>query len=117
MENKPAETTERKERIFSAIQPSGSVTLGNYLGALQNWVKLQDQFDCIFALADLHTITVRQEPAKFRHNTLDAYALLLACGIDPEPVLFAKPCAGAQPARLGARLLHPVWRTAADDAV
>ncbi len=88
MENKPAETTERKERIFSAIQPSGSVTLGNYLGALQNWVKLQDQFDCIFALADLHTITVRQEPAKFRHNTLDAYALLLACGIDPERSLF-----------------------------
>ena len=74
-------TTERKKVIFSAIQPSGSVTLGNYLGALRNWVALQDDYDCIFALADLHTITVRQEPAKFRKNILEAYALLLACGI------------------------------------
>lgn len=77
-------TIERKKVIFSAIQPSGSVTLGNYLGALKNWVSLQDSYDCIFALADLHTITVRQEPAKFRKNILEAYALLLACGIDPE---------------------------------
>ena len=77
-------STERKKVIFSAIQPSGSVTLGNYLGALKNWVALQDEYDCIFALADLHTITVRQEPAKFRKNILEAYALLLACGIDPE---------------------------------
>jgi tryptophanyl-tRNA synthetase len=75
---------EKKKVIFSAIQPSGTITLGNYLGALKNWIALQDKFDCIYALADLHTITVRQEPAKFRHNTLEAYALLLACGIDPE---------------------------------
>ena len=67
MEN---QTAERKKVIFSAIQPSGTITLGNYLGALQNWVALQDDFDCIFALADLHTITVRQEPAKFRRNIL-----------------------------------------------
>lgn len=73
---------ERKKVIFSAIQPSGTITLGNYLGALKNWVNLQDEFNCIFALADLHTITVRQEPAKFRANTYEAYALLLACGID-----------------------------------
>lgn len=77
-------TQERKKVIFSAIQPSGTVTLGNYLGALKNWVNLQDEFNCIFALADLHTITVRQEPAKFRANTYEAYALLLACGIDVE---------------------------------
>ena len=57
MEN---QTAERKKIIFSAIQPSGTITLGNYLGALKNWVALQDDFDCIFALADLHTITVRQ---------------------------------------------------------
>lgn len=75
---------ERKKVIFSAIQPSGTITLGNYLGALRNWVKLQDEFDCIFALADLHTITVRQEPAKFRANIYEAYALLLACGIEVE---------------------------------
>lgn len=77
-------TQERKKIIFSAIQPSGTITLGNYLGALKNWVNLQDEFNCIFALADLHTITVRQEPAKFRANTYEAYALLLACGIDVE---------------------------------
>lgn len=77
-------TQERKKVIFSAIQPSGTITLGNYLGALKNWVNLQDEFNCIFALADLHTITVRQEPAKFRANTYEAYALLLACGIDVE---------------------------------
>lgn len=77
-------TQERKKVIFSAIQPSGTITLGNYLGALKNWVNLQNEFNCIFALADLHTITVRQEPAKFRANTYEAYALLLACGIDVE---------------------------------
>jgi tryptophanyl-tRNA synthetase len=80
------ETThiERKKVIFSAIQPSGTITLGNYLGALKNWISLQDEYDCIYALADLHTITVRQNPAEFRHRVLEAYALLLACGIDTE---------------------------------
>lgn len=79
---------EKKKVIFSAIQPSGIITLGNYLGALRNWIGLQDEYNCIFALADLHTITVRQDPAKFRHNALEAYALLLACGIDVEKSLF-----------------------------
>ena len=78
------EKEEKKKVIFSAIQPSGTITLGNYLGALKSWIELQDQYDCIYALADLHTITVRQEPAKFRRNALEAYALLLACGLDPE---------------------------------
>lgn len=72
----------KKKIMFSAIQPSGTITLGNYLGAIRNWVKLQDEFDSIFALADLHTITVTQEPKNLRKNTLQAYALLLACGID-----------------------------------
>ena len=76
------EASEKKKVIFSAIQPSGTITLGNYLGALRNWVKLQDDYHCIFAVADLHAITVRQEPQKFRQNILNAYALLLACGID-----------------------------------
>lgn len=78
------EITERKKVIFSAIQPSGTITLGNYLGALKNWTHLQDEYSCIFALADLHTITVRQDPTVFRRNALEAYALLLACGIDTE---------------------------------
>ena len=80
----PENITEKKKVIFSAIQPSGTITLGNYLGALQNWVKLQDEYNCIFAVADLHAITVRQEPKDFRRNILEAYALLLACGIDTE---------------------------------
>ena len=82
------DTPEKKKVIFSAIQPSGTITLGNYLGALRNWVKLQEDYNCIFAVADLHAITVRQEPKKFRENILNAYALLLACGIDTEKSLF-----------------------------
>lgn len=82
------EQKERKPIIFSAIQPTGNITLGNYLGALKNWVKLQDDYNCIFAIADLHAITVRQEPKIFRQHILEAYALLLACGIDIEKSLF-----------------------------
>lgn len=85
MEQKPQE---KKKVIFSAIQPSGTITLGNYLGALKNWDTLQNEFNCIYALADLHAITVRQDPAKLRANTLEAYALLLACGIDIEKSIF-----------------------------
>ena len=81
-------TTEKKKVVFSAIQPSGTITLGNYLGALKNWVAMQDEFNCIYALADLHTITVRQEPAQMRKNIIDAYASLLACGIDIEKSIF-----------------------------
>ena len=79
---------EKKKVALSLIQPSGTITLGNYLGAIRNWVKMQDEFDCVFALADLHTITVRQEPAQMRKNILDAYASILACGIDVERTLF-----------------------------
>ncbi len=75
---------EKKKVIFSAIQPSGTITLGNYLGALKNWVKLQDDYHCLYAVADLHAITVRQDPKAFRQNILNAYALFMACGIDPE---------------------------------
>lgn len=75
---------ENKQIVLSCIQPSGSITLGNYLGALKNWVKMQesDEYNCFYALADLHTITVRQTPAEFRKNILSAYALIMACGID-----------------------------------
>ena len=82
------ENEQKKEVVFSAIQPSGSNTLGNYLGALRNWVKMQDEYNCIYALADLHTITVRQDPKQMRKNILDAYASLLACGIDVEKSIF-----------------------------
>lgn len=77
-----------KKTVCSGIQPSGVITLGNYMGAIKNWVDMQDDFNCIFFLADMHAITVRQSPEKLRENTLKAYALLLACGIDPEKSLF-----------------------------
>ena len=79
--------TERKKVIFSAIQPSGMLTLGNYLGALKNWVAMQDEYNCIYAIADLHAITVRQEPAKLRKQIIETFALLLAVGIDPQKSL------------------------------
>ena len=73
-----------KKRVLSCIQPSGSLTLGNYLGALKNWLYMQDEFDCTYAVADLHAITVRQDPQKFKGQIYSTYALLLALGIDPE---------------------------------
>ena len=73
-----------KKLIFSGIQPTGTFTLGNYIGAVRNWGPLQDEYNCIYCVVDMHAITVRQEPAKLRKNTLEAYALLMACGIDPE---------------------------------
>lgn len=83
------ENNEVKKRIFSGVQPSGNITLGNYLGAIRNWVKLQDEYECIYAMMDMHTITVRQTPAELRRRTLELLALYIACGIDPEKcVLF-----------------------------
>lgn len=73
-----------KKLIFSGIQPTGTFTLGNYIGAVRNWGPLQDEYNCIYCVVDMHAITVRQDPAKLRKNTLEAYALLMACGIDPE---------------------------------
>ena len=78
------EETAKKKLIFSGIQPTGTFTLGNYIGAIRNWGPLQDEYNCVYCVVDLHAITVRQEPAKLRQNTLQAYALLLACGIDLE---------------------------------
>ncbi len=75
---------EDKKLIFSAIQPTGTFTLGNYIGAVRNWSPLQEEYNCIYCVADMHAITVRQDPAKLRQNSLAAYALLMACGIDPE---------------------------------
>lgn len=74
----------KKKRIFSGIQPTNTPHLGNYLGALRNWTKLQDEYDCAYSIVDLHSITVRQEPAKFRNQIKESYVLLLAMGIDPE---------------------------------
>ncbi len=82
---------EEKKILFSAIQPSGILTIGNYLGALKNFKKLQDDYQSIFSLADLHTLTVKQDPATLRKNTYELTALYLACGLDPEKsILFAQ---------------------------
>ena len=78
---------QEKKRIFSGIQPSGCITLGNYLGALKNWVALQEEYECIYSVVDLHSITVRQDPAALRKNAMDLLAEYLACGIDPEKSL------------------------------
>ena len=78
-------------RIFSGIQPSGIPTLGNYLGAIRNWVALQEGHECIWCVVDLHAITVWQEPADLVRQTREMAAVLLACGIDPERhILFAQ---------------------------
>lgn len=75
---------EDKKLIFSGIQPTGTFTLGNYIGAVRNWGPLQDEYNCIYCVVDMHAITVKQDPVKLRQSTLNSYALLMACGIDPE---------------------------------
>ncbi len=72
------------QRIFSGIQPSGIPTLGNYLGAIRNWVELQRDHECIWCVVDLHAITVWQEPAALARATREMTAVLLACGVDPK---------------------------------
>jgi tryptophanyl-tRNA synthetase len=76
--------TNTKKLIFSGIQPTGTFTLGNYLGAVKNWAPLQEEYNCVYSIVDLHSITVRQDPVKLRKNSMEAYALLQACGLDPE---------------------------------
>ena len=73
-----------KKVLLYGIQPSGELHLGNYLGAIKNWAELSDQFDCYWFMADLHTITVRQDPAALRKRTLAQIATYIACGLDPE---------------------------------
>ena len=82
---------DKKARLFSAVQPSGIPTIANYIGAIKNWVKLQDEYECIYSIADLHTLTVRQVPATLRQRTVELLALYLACGIDPnKSVMFVQ---------------------------
>lgn len=73
-----------KQVIFSGIQPSGKLTLGNYIGAVSNWAKLQDEYETFYCIVDLHAMTQHQVPKDLRRQTLEAFAVLLACGLDPE---------------------------------
>ncbi|MEC3792941.1 tryptophan--tRNA ligase, partial [Clostridioides difficile] len=73
-----------KKVILSGAQPSGKMTLGNYLGAIKNWTELQDNYDCYYSIVDLHAITVPQDPKVLRANTIELLAQYIACGLDPE---------------------------------
>lgn len=73
-----------KKTVFSGVQPTGKITLGNYLGAIKNWGLLQDEHNCIYCVADLHSLTVTQIPTELRKQTLNLVALYIACGIDPQ---------------------------------
>lgn len=79
---------DKKKVILSGIKPSGDLTLGNYLGAIKNWTKLQNEYDCFFFIADLHAITVKQEPKDLRKRTLEVLSIYIASGIDPEKNTF-----------------------------
>ena len=73
-----------KKRIYSGIKPSGELTLGSYIGAIRNWIALQDSYDCLYCIVDMHAITVRQNPADLRRRTLEQLAQYIACGLDTE---------------------------------
>lgn len=86
----------QKKTVFSGVQPSGALTIGNYIGAIKRWVELQDKYDCYYCVVDQHAITVPQEAKNLRKNTLDVLALFVACGIDPEKsTLFIQSHVGA----------------------
>ncbi len=107
-----------KPIVFSGAQPSGELTIGNYMGALRQWVNMQDDYHCIYCIVDQHAITVRQDPQQLRKATLDTLALYLACGIDPQKHhLRSVARAGTRPVRLGAELLHLFRRTEPHDPV
>lgn len=74
----------KKQTMLSGVQPTGIFTLGNYIGAIKNWRKVQDDYNCLYFIANLHSLTVRNDPQKLKKLTLDCVALLLACGIDIE---------------------------------
>ncbi|TAM11314.1 MAG: tryptophan--tRNA ligase [Nevskiaceae bacterium] len=85
------ERTQHRPVVLSGIQPSGRLTLGNYLGAIKNWLPLSEHYDCHYMLADLHTITVRQDPVVLREHCYEFLALYIACGLDPaQNVLFVQ---------------------------
>ncbi len=78
------EQTDNKKTVFSAVKPTGALTLGSYAGAVRNWIAMQDDYNCIYCVADLHSITIDIPAAQLRKNTLDVLALYMALGINPE---------------------------------
>ena len=90
-----------KKVILSAIKPTGTLNLGGYLGAMKNWVELQDEYNCLYCIADLHALTIKIDPAILRKNSLDLFALYIACGIDPEKSILFYQSHVSQHAELG----------------
>ena len=108
-----------KKRIFSGIQPTGNLTLGNYIGALRNFKLLEDEYDCLYSIVDLHAITIRQDPAQLRKACLRTLAIFLASGLDPERniIFFQSHVHEPRGVGLDPRLLHLHGRAFAHDAV
>lgn len=75
---------EKVKTLYTAVQPTNNLTIGNYIGTIRNWKEYLNEYNCIYAVANMHAITVRQRPAELRHNTLALAALFIACGVDPE---------------------------------
>ena len=75
---------DQKKILFSGMQATGNITLGNYLGAMKNWVSLSEEYDCFYSVVDLHSITVRQDPAELRKRARNLLMLYIAAGLDPE---------------------------------
>ena len=93
-----------KKIIFSGIQPSGELSVGNYIGSLRNWVKLQDEYECVYCVVNEHAITVRQDPKELLERTLNTLAIFLAAGIDPKKsTIFVHSLRAC----LDFKLLHP----------
>ena len=84
---KIGEYMEERKRLYSGVQPTNNLTIGNYLGTIKSWTKLQAEYDCMYSVVDLHAITVRQNPAELRQRTLSLAALFIACGVDPEKAI------------------------------
>ena len=106
-----------KKVLYSGMQATGTLTLGNYLGALKNWVSLCDDYECFYGVMDLHSLTVRQNPTEFRQNARKLYALYVAAGLDPEKNLLSVPCAGTCTVGMGSGLLYLYGRVEPYDPV
>ena len=107
--------TVRKPVLYSAVQPSGTLTIGNYIGALRNFVKLEKDYDCLFCMADLHALTVRNAPADLRRRSIEMYAWLLALGLAPEKnIVFLQSHVPAHAQLCTSRAIHAAhhWRNA-----
>ncbi len=88
-----------KPRVFSGVQPSGNLHIGNYLGALKNWVRIQYDYECIYCIVDLHAVTVYQDPDELRAKIRELAALFLAAGIDPKQTRHHRAVLGARARR------------------